>query len=498
MMQAFRRAIVISAVAISVGTARLPVRTPVAQAQTQLNSPEASPNSQISPTLDRVKLQSDLLERPTSPERVRSQPPQPLTLQQALELAQQTNWELQIAAESLKRSQADLQQARATLLPTLSAQTTLANNRTASDRLDNLEFLSEDATSGSLIEGSLELNYDLFTAGKRAAQIRAAQEQVRHDQLELERSQGQLYQAVANAYYDLQEADERVRIAWAALENAERSFQDAIALEEGGRGTYFDVSRTLVQRANAEQELADMQVQQSLARRQLAQLLSLDETVEVTAANPIEPEGSWQLPLEDSIVLAYDRRVELSQQLAQRNIATQRRRAALAETKPQISLFASYQVLDDFRERFGLLDGYAVGARLRWDFFDGGVAGAIADREEANQNIAELRFAQTRSQIRLQVERAYKTLQANARSIQTAATALKQARENLEVARLRFDAGVGTQLEIIVAENDLTRAEVNRLRAILNYNRALIALQQATGTTFLDSDISSEPDSDWK
>ena len=497
MMQAFRRTIVMSAVAISMGTAILSGRSPV-QAQSQLNSPEVAPDRQNSPTLDRVKLQSELLERPTSPDRVRSQSLQPLTLQQALELAQQNNWELQIAAESLKRSQADLQQTRATLFPTLSAQTTLVNDRTASDRLDNLEFLSEDATSGTLIEGSLELNYDLFTSGKRAAQIRAAKEQVRHDQLELERSKTQVYQEVANAYYDLQEADERVRIARAALENAERSIQDAIALEEGGRGTYFDVSRALVQRANTEQELTDAIVQQDLARRQLAQLLSLDETVEVTAADPIDPEGSWQLSLEESIVLAYDRRVELSQQLVQRNIATQRRRAALAGTKPQISLFANYQVLDDFRESFGLLDGYAVGTRLRWDFFDGGVAGAIADREEANQNIAELRFAQTRSQIRLQVERAYKTLRANARSIQTAATALKQARENLEVARLRFDADVGTQLEIIVAENDLTRAEVNRLRAILNYNRALIALQQATGTTLLDSDISDKPGFDWE
>lgn len=56
---------------------------------------------------------------------------------------------------------------------------------------------------------------------------------------------------------------------------------------------------------------------------------------------------------------------------------------------------------------------------------------------------------------------------------------MQQAQEGLEIARVRFQGGVGTQLDVIAAENDLTRADVNRLRAILNYNRALAAIQRA-------------------
>lgn len=70
-------------------------------------------------------------------------------------------------------------------------------------------------------------------------------------------------------------------------------------------------------------------------------------------------------------------------------------------------------------------------------------------------------------------------LQSNLDNVQTSSVALNQAREALNLARLRFQAGVGTQTEVINAENDLTTAEGNRVTAILNYNIALANLQRS-------------------
>ena len=53
------------------------------------------------------------------------------------------------------------------------------------------------------------------------------------------------------------------------------------------------------------------------------------------------------------------------------------------------------------------------------------------------------------------------------------------ARESLRLARLRFQAGVGIQSDVITAQADLTQAEGNRVTAILDYNRALISMQRA-------------------
>lgn len=70
-------------------------------------------------------------------------------------------------------------------------------------------------------------------------------------------------------------------------------------------------------------------------------------------------------------------------------------------------------------------------------------------------------------------------LQSNLENVQTTNVALEQAKEALRLGRLRFQAGVGTQTDVINAQNDLIKAEGKRVQAILNYNRALAQLQRA-------------------
>ncbi|MCY7323125.1 MAG: TolC family protein, partial [Phormidesmis sp. CAN_BIN36] len=182
----------------------------------------------------------------------------------------------------------------------------------------------------------------------------------------------------------------------------------------------------------------------------------------------------------DTIVLAYKNRAELEAQLVQREVSEQQRRAALAALGPTISATASYNLLKSFEapvKQAG--DGYTLALQAQWNFFDGGAAQARAAQQERNKEIAETRFAQGRNNVRFQVEQAYTNLQANRANIDTTTTALAQAAEALRLARLRFQAGVGTQTDVINAETDLTRAEGNRVSAVIGYNLSLAQLQRA-------------------
>jgi outer membrane protein TolC len=208
-------------------------------------------------------------------------------------------------------------------------------------------------------------------------------------------------------------------------------------------------------------------------------LLSLAQPVEVSAADPIETAGDWELSLEQSIILAYKNRAELEQQLVQRDISEQQRRIALAAVRPQATLSASYNILGVLDDDLTPADGLTLGARLQWNFFDGGAARSRAQQERTNIAIAETRFADQRNQVRFDVEQAFFDLNANKENIQTASFALTQAQESLRLARLRFQAGVGTQADVITQQTELTRARGRRLTAILDYNRALAALQRA-------------------
>ncbi|AFY49582.1 outer membrane protein [Nostoc sp. PCC 7524] len=424
------------------------------------------------------------LQFPTKTEEVTVQGNQPISLAQALELAKRNNRDLQVAVLELERAQASLREAQAALYPNLSINTDISRSQSAVSQLQDEQsrrqgFPSNNDEPSTAFNGQAELRYDLFTSGRRRASIKEAEEQVRFSELAVESQSEDIRRNVSREYYDLQEADERVRIAQSAVENSQASLRDAEALERAGVGTRFDVLRSQVNLANAQQELTNALSRQQIFRRTLATRLSLPQTVNISAADPVQLAGLWQQSLEQSVILAYQNRPELQQQLAQRNISEQQRRQALSNLGPQVSFIANYNLLDQFDDGISLTDGYSVGVRASLNLFDGGAARARATQAKKNIAIFETRFAEQRNQIRFQVEQAFFTQQANLENVQTANTALEQARESLRLARLRFQAGVGTQTDVINAENELTRAEGNRITAILEYNRALADLQRA-------------------
>lgn len=427
------------------------------------------------------------LQFPTKPEEVRIQGTQPITLQQAFELARRNNRQLQVAELTLERSRATVREAQAELYPDLTINSDITRSQSANGEIQAEQLAAQQpnlpnnqSPPSTALSGTAQLSYDVYTAGERTGRIRSAEEQARFDQLDVERLTQQLRLDVSNDYYNLQAGDELVRINRAAVTNAEASLRDTQALEQAGVGTRFDVLRSQVQLANATQDLTQALGDQITARRQLARRLSLAQSVSISAADPVEIAGLWNLALEESIVLAFQNRAELVQQLARRNISESQRRIALSQIRPRVSLVTTYNVLDAFEDDVsGLADGFSLGARFSLNLFDGGAARARANQEESNIAIAETTFADTRDQVRFEVEQAYADLLSNLENIQTASVALEQAREALRLARLRFQAGVGTQTDVINAENDLTNAEGNRVTAILDYNRALASLQRA-------------------
>lgn len=451
----------------------------------QVNPSQINPGPRPSrPAPNYLNPTTNPLQFPTKIDEVRIQGTEAITLQQALELARRNNRTLQAAEQTLQRSQVAVREASSARYPTLDATTGINRQQSTGGELSSQRspLQTDSDTPSTSANANLRLSYDLYTSGERSARIRAAEEQVRFNELEVERQKEELRLNVFNDYYGLQGADQQVRINLEAVRNAEASLRQAVALEQAGVGTRFDVLRAQVQLANATQDLTNARSQQQVARRQLVQRLSLAQSVDITAADPVQVAGTWNLSLEESIVLAFQNRADLQQQLVQRNINEQQRRIALSALLPKVNLEANYNVLNVFNDRLERADGYSLGANIRMNLFDGGAARARAEQEETNKAISETRFADQRNQIRFQVEESYANLQSNFANISTADVALSQARESLRLARLRFQAGIGTQTDVINAENELTRAQGNLVNAILNYNRSLATLQRSVSS----------------
>ena len=454
-------------------------------AQSEPNQPIEEYDESLEPVEDTQELNpsSNPLDFPTQPEEVRVDNVIPITLEQAIQLARQNNQSLREARLNLNQAEQRLQEALAAEFPTVDLQTNLerSTNATSEISADNAGT-SEGPTTD--VNANLQLSYSLYTGGARPAEIRRAESQIRAQELAVEQAAEQLRFDVTDAYYAVQQADSQVEIARAAVSDAEQSLRDAELLEEAGLGTRFDVLQAEVQLANEEQNLTRAVSQRRIRRRELVEVLGLGQQIEVTAATPPEVAGTWDLSLEESIVRAYQNRSELQQQLEQRNIGEENKTIALAQLRPRINLFTTYNVTNIIDDGLGntgtgVGDGLAIQAQLQWTLYDGGQAKAAARQAEEDIAIAENRFSQVRNQIRREVEQAFYNLEANEQNIDTARIAVEQAEESLRLARLRFQAGVGTQTDVINAQSELTRARGNLLTAIIDYNRSLAALQRS-------------------
>lgn len=442
--------------------------------------------------------------RPDESEEVSIEVNEAISLETAIEIARQNNPGITVRQLQLEQSMAAVDEARAAYAPQFSVNGSFDNSGTFTDTdelyrepdfgQDN-DSTARDATVS--LSGNARIDYGIIDPDRKA-RVNAAKIAADQAKLTLEQELAELRLTVSQAYYQLQNADEQVKISEQAVISAQRSLKDAEALEKAGVGTRFSVLQADVQLANEQQNLVNNLSAQQQSRRQLAQVLSTPEKLNLTASDPVASAGTWTMTLETSLVKAYQNRVELDNQLLQRDLSDAQRQIALSATRPSLTAFA--QAGPGLRWDFNRTDpegsgddttsgfhrgtlGYQAGLRFQWLFGDGGATKAAARQQALNKAIAEENFEAARDQVRREVEDAFYDLAANLRNIDTSEQGVIQADEALRLARLRFQAGVGTQSEVVDAERDLTTARGNRVTAILNYNRALVQIQRAIGET---------------
>ncbi len=433
------------------------------------------------------------LQFPTQPAEVQININEPITLDQALILARRNSPAIIQAQLLVDRARARVQEVYASEFPLGTAQ--LGITRSTSE---NLFVVPQGGLPGPItqtggntsINATIQFNYNLYSGGRRPATIALANSQLRSAQLALETRLNQLRLDVANDYYGLQQADGQLTIAEAFVEQAQRSLRDAQLREQAGVGTRFEVLQAEVALANAVQQRRNALSTQAIARRQIAQRLNLPLNAQIVAADPVAPLGNWNLTLEETIILALKNRAEIEDELLTIEQSEQQEQIARADTLPQVNLFASYGLQRTLGNVAGAgwSNNSQIGIQAQWTFFDAGAARSRINQALINTNIAQSQFQEQRNQVRFQVEQSFYNLQANQDNIGTARIAVERAEENLRLARLRFQAGVGTQSEVITAQSDLTQARVNSLTAVINYNRALASLQRSV-TNLPDSQL---------
>jgi outer membrane protein TolC len=176
---------------------------------------------------------------------------------------------------------------------------------------------------------------------------------------------------------------------------------------------------------------------------------------------------------------AYGARPELRQIAAQAAQAQLDLKAAQEERLPKLSVSGSW--VEQGLTPTTIIPVYQYQASLDVPLFTGGRIEAERSKAEIALRQLKQREQAARDSIALEVKTSIAQLAAARTEVDVANLGVELARQEVDQARDRFQAGVANNVEVVTAQNELARSNDNQIAALYRYNQARADLAHAAG-----------------
>lgn len=430
----------------------------------------------------------------------------PLSVEDALRLAQQASERIDIAESGVEGALGDKWAAFSGYLPTVAGSVTY--QRTFATEFDDLFAPSTPTTiptggtggtptgagttTGSTgaptgaPSGGFELPFGqdntwragftvsqgIYGGGRAAAMSKIAQAGTHAADVGLESARAAVALDTATAYYDAVLSDRLLEIATSSLAQAEATLSQTELGQSVGRQPEFDLLRAQVVVENQQVTVISAQRQRSLAHQRLAQLLDLPPETPLELLSPLEDTGVAEVAAEVSraapptAVRAPIRQAGESARISDASVAMAR-----ADGLPSLGASASVGWVSYPSTVFPIgkdkpwYSSISASVALNVPIFSGGRVYGALRRARADAASAQARVDQTAELADLDTSQAHATLEAASAQWDATEGAVEQARKAYGIAELRFAEGVSTQIELSDARLQLERALVNRAQA---------------------------------
>ncbi|MBS0278133.1 MAG: TolC family protein [Proteobacteria bacterium] len=284
---------------------------------------------------------------------------------------------------------------------------------------------------------------------------------------------------VVSQYLTGQRAAAEVQAAQSRVELAQNLFNQASDLQKAGVGTGIDTLRARVELQNEKQRLIVAQTQRDSAIFALARLLGVDARQQIELADSIAFFQTPEYSAEQTVDEAFGSRPELQEIAAQRKRLDLEKSAARASRLPRLSVNGAFA--EAGLSPTNAIPTYQYQAGIDIPLFTGGRIGAETAQVEIEQRRLKEQETDVRNRISVEVKTAVAQLNAARNEVEVANLGVKLATEEVEQAQDRFKAGVANNIEVISAQDALSRANDNQIAALYRYNQARADLARSTG-----------------
>ena len=410
----------------------------------------------------------------------------PLSLTQAIRIAQANNLTLKESQADADAASAGARSASAQSRVSISA-TTYATTGDSSNIFTSSPGVLPQNLFGVPARGFADQNIMLMiplsTGGRLSGRTQMSRSQSAAAAASLEAARLTVTESVSEAYVTALLRQALVASAQSRLNAEDEQVRVTQEKVTAGRSAPVDLLREQAEQADARQALLRARNDAALALGNVQVVLGVSQEGQITLSDTLETlaaaAGTLPASLEEAQRLALSRRSELTAAAHSVDAAKASVQDARGAFAPQIYGVAMGDVMAPASGPGRA--GYSVGITASLPLSDGGQRRADVDAARARQARAEAEASVARQTVIHETNIAWLTLQTATEAASSAAAGLTAATEAYRLADLRYNAGKSVAAERLDALSALRRASGNSASALADVLIGRAKLRQASG-----------------
>jgi len=407
----------------------------------------------------------------------------------------------------VKNSQIDLQNASAKIneikamgLPQVNGSLALTNNIVLQRAFIPAKIFNPAAAEGELIAAKFGVDNSGFASvglsqlvfdGSYLLGLKATSVYKDLAVKSVTQSKQQVAENVTKAYYGILVNEKRMGLLSLNLARLDTLLKETRELNKQGFVEKIDVQRLDVQANNLRTELDNVNRLQELSYSLLKFQMGypIEEPIKVTES--LEKIELATFNTNTASEFSYANRIEYSILQTQENLAELDLKSIKAGYLPRLVLNANYGY-NAGANAFGDLvskpwfDNAAVTVALQIPIFDGFSKKYKAVQSANNLQKVRQSYGLLKSSIDLQRSQASITMKNALESMKEQKANLDLANEISRVTRVKYQQGVGSNLEVLNAESSIKESQANYFTALYNALIAKVEVEKANGTLYID------------
>lgn len=415
-------------------------------------------------------------------------PARTLTIKDSVNTAIQNNRSIQMQREEIQYAKANILYAKSLFLPTLTASYGYTLNDAVPAVADSPAFRKDPQIFFGYKNNnsaSLALQETIYNGGANIANLeqaklnlKAQEETLRQTKLEIEFETKRLFYGLLLAY-------ETRRIAKDLVDRAQAHYEEVLARFNQGTASKFDVLQSKTQVSREMPQLINAENSIDLLMVEFKKLLVLKMSENINVMGELKPN---EIDIKEDTFLqeAYSKNPKIILKLLGIDINRWAIEYAKSGWLPQVTAsaggsYVSNDISEMIQSRQSL---WSIGVKASIAIFDGFATKAKVDEAKAKYNQSALQKDDIIDQIAVDIKNACLDMKKSKTVIDTERDAVVEAKEALRLANVRYDNGVGINLDIFDSQVALAQVEQSLAQGIYDYIMARSQLDLTMGREF--------------